>query len=92
MAKNITASGAATVATAVDGIEIKVNLGYIGSLVVSAAGSTQYNTPAATLGTITNPVTGQTYTYRNLRTQGAISINPSTTTDLTVNFLGPGSF
>lgn len=91
MGKNITASGATTVVTAADGIEIEVNLGYTGSLVVAVAGSTQYNTPAATIATITNPVTGQRYTYRNLRTQGAISVNPSTTTDLTVNFLGPGS-
>ncbi len=91
MAQNITASGSTTVATATDGIEIKVNLGYTGSLVVAVAGSTQYGTPAATLGTITNPVTGQTYTYRGLRTQGAVTVNPSTTTDLTVNMLGPGS-
>lgn len=91
MAKNITASGSQTVASAADGIEIHVNLGYTGSLVVAVAGSTQYGTPAATLGTITNPVTGQTYVYRNLRTQGAVTVNPSTTTDLTINILGPGS-
>lgn len=90
MAKNITASGSQTVATAADGVEIIVNLGYTGSLVVAVAGSTQYGTPAATLGTITDPVKGQKYTYRNLRTQGAVTVNPSTTTDLTVNMLGPG--
>jgi len=91
MAQNITASGAATVATAADGISVQVNLGYTGSLVVAVAGSIQYGTPAAILGTITNPVTGQTYTFRNLRTQGAVTVNPSTTTDLTVNILGPGA-
>lgn len=91
MSTHITGSGATVVATAADAIRVTVNLGYTGSLTTTVAGSTQYGTPAATIGIVTNPVTGQSFTYRNLRTQGAVSVNPSTTTDLTVDMLGPGS-
>lgn len=90
MATHITASGAQVIAVA-DGIQIVVNLGFTGTITVTTAGSTQYGTPASTVAVVTNPVTGQTFTYRNLRTQGAISVNPSTTTDLTVNVVGPGN-
>lgn len=83
-------TGTVTVANAADGIRITVNLGYTGSLTVATLGSTQYGTAATTLGIVTNPVTGQEYTYRNLRTQGAITVAPSTTTDLSVDLLGPG--
>lgn len=89
MAIHIT-TGTVTVATATDGIRITVNLGFTGTITVAALGSTQYGTPAQTLGIITNPVTGQNYTYRNLRTQGAITVAPNTTTDLSVDLLGPG--
>lgn len=83
MAVNITSSGATSIGLA-KAIVIQVNLGYTGSLIITAGGSTQYGTQAQTLGTVTNPVTGQVLKYGGLHGQGAISINPSTTTDISV--------
>lgn len=83
MATPITASGATSIGLA-RAIIIQVNLGYTGTLAVTTAGSTQYGTTSQTIATETNPGTGQTLKYGGLHGQGAISINPSTTTDLTV--------
>lgn len=83
MALNITGSGATAIGLA-RAIRITVNLGFTGTLAITAAGSTQYGTNAQTMATITNPATGQTYAYGGLHEQGSISINPSTTTDITV--------
>lgn len=83
MSVNITGSGATSIGLA-RAIRITVNLGYTGTLTVTAAGSTQYGTAAQTIAIITNPVTGQVYPYGGLHGQGAISINPSTTTDISV--------
>lgn len=83
MAINITASGAQSIGLA-KAILIEVDLGYTGSLIVTAAGSSQYGTVSQTLATITNPVTGQLLKYGGLHGQGAISINPSTATDLAI--------
>lgn len=90
MATNITASGATAVGL-VDGIEIIPNKDLTGTITITNAGSTQYGTSSGTIGTITNPTAaGKTYRYTGLRTQGVISVNPSGTTDITVNRLGPG--
>lgn len=83
MATNITGSGATSIGLA-RAIVLKFNAALTGSVTVTAAGSTQYGTIAQTFGIVTNPVVGQTYQIGGLHGQGAISINPSGTTDLTV--------
>lgn len=83
MAIHITASGATSIGLA-DNIIITVGLGYTGSLTVTNAGSTQYGTASGTQLIVTDPVKGNEYRIGGLRNQGAISINPSTTTDLAV--------
>lgn len=74
-------------ATAAKGILIQVNAALTGSIVVSVAGSTQYGTAAQTIATITNPAVGNQYRYGGLFQQGAVSVNPSTTCDITVSIL-----
>lgn len=83
MSTNITASGAQSIGLA-RAILIECNVALTGSITVTAAGSTQYGTSSSTIGTITNPTVGIPWRVGGLHTQGAISINPSTTTDLTV--------
>lgn len=83
MAQNITASGAQSIGLT-RAIVLNFNAALTGTVVVTAAGSTQYGTSAQTLGTITNPTVGEMYKIGGLHGQGAISINPSGTTDLTV--------
>lgn len=72
-----------------DAVRIQVNAALTGTIVVATGGSTQYGTTGATLGTVTNPGVGNIFTYRRLRGQGAVTITPSTTCDLTVAKLGP---
>lgn len=83
MALNIT-TGTATPIGLARAIRITFNAALTGNVVVAAAGSALYGTPAATVATITNPTVGGTYTYGGLHEQGGITITPSTTTDLTV--------
>lgn len=90
MALEITGSGATVVATAADGIRVTNNSALTGTITVTVAGSTQYGTPAATPAIITNPVVGESHEYHGLRTQGAVSVNPSTTCNITVDMIGPG--
>lgn len=87
MAKNITSSGAVVVASGGAGILLQVNKALTGNIVVSVGGSTLYGTPSATIATITDPTVGTSYRYGGLTQQGAISVNPSTTTDITVTIL-----
>lgn len=87
MAKNITASGATVVAAEAGAIYIQVNAALTGTITVTAAGSTQYGTGSQTIATITNPTVGSFFKYGGLKNQGAISVNPSTTTDITVTVL-----
>lgn len=87
MAKNITGSGATIVASNASAIHITVNAALTGTITVTAAGSTQYGTASQTIATITNPTVGNAYRYGGLTTQGAISVNPSTTCDITVSIL-----
>ena len=90
MSTHITASGAQEIGLA-DGIEIVPNKDLTGTITVTNAGSTQYGTSSGTIAVITNPTAaGKSYRFTGLRTQGVISINPSGTTDITVNRLGPG--
>lgn len=86
MAVNITSSGATSIGLA-RAILIQVNLGFTGTLTITNAGSTQYGTSSGTIATITNPATGQEYRYGGLHGLGAISINPSTSTDISVSKL-----
>lgn len=87
MAKNITASGAQVIASNAGAIYIQVNAALTGTITVTAAGSTQYGTSSQTIATITNPTVGTFYKYGGLHAQGAVSINPSTTCDITVTVL-----
>lgn len=88
MAVNILTATATTLGQA-DAVRILVNAAMTGTITTTAAGSTQYGTPASTLGVITNPAAGQTYTYRRLRGAGAITITTSATCDLSAAKLGP---
>lgn len=90
MSLHITGSGSTTVATAADGIRITNNIALTGTITVAVAGSTQYGTPSATLAIITNPVVGESHEYHGLRTQGAVTVNPNATCDITVDMIGPG--
>lgn len=77
--KYITASGSQTVATAANGLLIQVNGALTGTITLAAGGNT--------FAIITNPVVGSQFRYNGLRNQGAITVNPSVTTDITVSFL-----
>lgn len=83
MSVNITTATATNVGLA-KGIQITVNNGFTGTIVTSAGGSTQYGTPASTIGTVTNPAVGQSFRYGGLHTQGPITITPSGVGDLTI--------
>lgn len=76
---NITASGSQTVAKTANGLLIQVNTALTGTITVLAG------TTAVAL--ITNPVAGAQFRYNGLRNLGAITVNPSATTDITVSFL-----
>lgn len=75
----ITSSGSQTIASAAGGLLVKVNTALTGTITLAAGGNT--------FAVITNPTVGQSYQYNGLRGKGAITINPSTTCDLTVSFL-----
>lgn len=83
MATYITASGATSIGLA-DNIIIQVNGALTGTITVTNGGSTQYGTASGTIAVITNPTVGSQYKYGGLRGQGAISVNPSGSTDITV--------
>lgn len=87
MAKNITASGATVIAAQAGAIYIQVNSALTGTIIVTAAGSNQYGTASQTIATINNPSVGSFYKYGGLHGQGAISVNPSATCDITVTVL-----
>lgn len=84
MALNIT-TGTATNIGLARAILIQVNAALTGTIVISTAGSTQYGTVAQTIGTITNPTVGQQYKYGGLHGQGAVTVTPSTTCDISVS-------
>lgn len=77
--KYITASGSTTVASAVTGILVQVNSALTGTITLAAGGTT--------FAVITNPTVGSQFRYTGLRNAGAITVNPSATTDITVSFL-----
>lgn len=87
MAKNLTASGAAVIASNANAILIQVNAALTGTITVTVGGSTQYGTSSATIATITNPAVGNVFRYGGLIQQGAVSVNPSATCDITVTVL-----
>lgn len=81
----ITASGSTTVAAAANGLLIQVNkkMATTDTITLQAGGTT-----FAVIGDATNGVaSGAQYRYNGLRNQGAITVNPSTTCDITVSFL-----
>lgn len=81
-------TAAITVAQA-DGIVITVNAALTGTITTTTGGSTQYGTAAGTIGVITNPAVGNQFRYGGLRTQGAITVTPSTACDITVSLIAP---
>lgn len=86
MAVNITASGAQSQGLC-RALLIQVNAALTGTITITAAGSSQYGTSSSTIGTIMNPTVGSQFKYGGLQNQGAISINPSTTCDISVTKL-----
>lgn len=87
MAKNLTTGGAVVIATAARAILVTVNSALTGTIAVTTAGSVPDSTSAQTIATITNPTVGNAFRYGGLSKQGAISVNPSTTCDVTVTIL-----
>jgi len=77
--KYITASGSQTVAAGADGLLIQVNTALTGTITLAAG--------AVTFAIITNPPAGTNFRYNGLRRQGAITVNPNGTCDITVSFL-----
>jgi len=75
----ITASGSQTVATACNGLYVQVNTALTGTITLAAGGTT--------FAVITNPTAGNIFRYNGLRGKGAITVNPSATTDITISFL-----
>lgn len=75
--KHITASGSANVGVAqgTPKLTIQVNAALTGSITVADTNGT--------VGIITNPTVGSYYEYWDL--VGQATVNPSTTTDITVN-------
>lgn len=79
--KYITSSGSQTIASGADGLLVQVNLGSADATITLAAGG-------VTFAIITGPyLAGDQFRYNGLRGMGAITINPSTTTNVTVSFL-----
>lgn len=79
MAKYITGSGSTTVAAAADGVFIQVNAALTGTITLAVGGTT--------FAVITNPTVGSQYKYGGLHGQGALTVNPSTTCDITVSII-----
>lgn len=75
----ITSSGSTTVAKAANGILVQINKTAAGTITLAAGG--------ATFAIIDTPLVGQSFRYNGLRGLGAITVNPSGTTDITVSFL-----
>lgn len=90
MAVNITTGTATDIASQAYGILITVNAALTGTIITSVAGSTQYGTPAATIGTITNPTVGNNFKYVGLNQAGKVTVTPSTTCNITVSVLTRG--
>lgn len=79
---HITAGSAKNIGTQ-SAIIIQVNAALTGTLTITSAGSTQYNTAAQTIAVVTDPGVS-TLKYGGLHTYGDITITPSATTDITV--------
>lgn len=90
MALNIKTGTATDIASQAYGILITVNAALTGTIITSVAGSTQYGTAAATIGTVTNPTVGNSFKYLGLNQAGKVTVTPSTTCDITVSVLTRG--
>lgn len=86
MAIYITASGAASIGKC-NAILVQVNTALTGTITITNAGDSTFGTSSGTVAVITNPTVGSEYRYGGLNSLGAISINPSATTDITVSKL-----
>lgn len=78
--KYITTSGSQTLVSAADGLLVQVNAALTGTLTLAT-------TNGSTFAIITNPTVGSQFRYNGLRGQGAVTINPSASCDVTVSFL-----
>lgn len=77
--KYITSSGSTTISADANGLLVQVNTALTGTITLQAG--------AVTFAVITNPTVGSQYRYNGLHTQGAITVNPSATCDITISFL-----
>lgn len=77
----ITAGGSVTVTEQADGLLVQINKALTSETITLAAGG---NTFAIITGAA---VAGAQFRYNGLRGQGAITVNPSATVDITVSFL-----
>ncbi len=82
MAKNYTTAATHTVAAYADGVLIQNNAALTGNIVVAVGGTT--------IATITDPTVGTQYIYGGLHGQGAVTVTPSTTCNITVSMLNRG--
>lgn len=80
--KYITSSGSTTVAAAANGLLIQINKPLTTETITLAAGGTTF----AVIGGAA-VAAGAQFRYNGLRNQGAITVNPSGTVDITVSFL-----
>jgi hypothetical protein len=75
----ITSSGSQTIASSANGLLVQVNTALTGTITLAAGGTA--------FAVITDPTVGAQFRYNGLRNQGAITVNPSATTDITISFL-----
>ncbi len=89
MAIHNTGSAASNIGFA-DGVLIQVNADLTGTITTTTVASAIDGGSASTVGVISNPKAGNQYAYKGLRSQGTVTITPSTTCDITISKLGPG--
>lgn len=79
--KYITVAGSQPLASAANGVIVQANTALTTGTVILQAGG-------VTFATITAPYTSSSrWEYNGLRSQGIITINPSTPVDLTISFV-----
>jgi hypothetical protein len=78
--KYITLGTLQTIASAADGILVQINLTLSGTITLATA-------VGGVFAIITDPQVGQQYRYNGLRGLGALTIEPSGATNVTVSFL-----
>lgn len=83
MALNITGAATTNIGLA-KAILLQVNQATTGTITIATLGSTQYGTPAQTIGIIPVSATAGPYRYGGLHGQGQVTITNSGTENMTV--------